>query len=261
MPTLEQKAEPVSFVAPATSAPAARSTPATERIFYGGGAALVAACVFAGFWRSYLLRGVVGAPFFPVSPLSARIHIHAAVFLGWIALFIAQTSLVGAGRRDMHRKLGLIASVWVPVLVGVGLWMALASPDPGLMEPRGWLLVSAADLLVFAVLAVAGLLQRRDLQTHKRLMLLATISLLPASIGRWPLPGAAWVIGIPASFFAAADLALLPLMAWDWLTRGRIHRATLWGGAWMVLSLPARFALAGTATWLAAAERLQAWVR
>jgi FtsH-binding integral membrane protein len=235
-----------------------------ERVFYGGAAALVGATVFAGFWRSYLLRGLVDAPAFPTH-LSPLVHIHGILFLGWVLLFMVQSSLVSAGRRDLHRRLGVVATAWVPLVLGVGAWVALSSvahgTDPALMEPRGWLAVQMADLVVFAALAAFGYGARRDLQTHKRLMLLATISLLPAAIARWPLPDEAYVLGLPASFFAFADLAILPLVAWDFATRGRIHRATLWGGLLMVVSLPLRFVVAGTAAWVALADRLLSLAR
>jgi hypothetical protein len=242
-----------------------RSPAAAERAFFGCAAALIGATVFVGFWRSYFLRGLVDAPAFPISPLTPLVHAHGLLFVGWIALFIVQNALVGFGRRDLHRKLGVIATVWVPVMVGVGTWLALHSvargSAPALMEPRGWLAVQLADLVVFATLAVAGYSARKDLQTHKRLMLLATISLLPAAVGRWPLPDRAFVLGVPVSFFAFADLAVLPLVAWDVATRGRIHRATIWGGLLLVLSLPLRLAVAGTATWIALADRALGMVR
>lgn len=252
---------PLTQSAPGAPRALARSTAVAERLFYGGAAACIGACIVAGFWRSYLLRGVVDAPFFPVSPLSPRIHLHGGVFFGWILLFIVQTALVGAGRRELHRKLGLVVTVWVPLLVAVGVWTSLHSPPLPFMEARAWLGVTATDLVVFAALAIAGFRARRDLQTHKRLMLLATICLLPPAVGRWPLPQAAYVVGVPASFFALADLAIVPLIAWDLISRGRIHRATLWGGLAIVLSLPLRYAVVGTATWLAIADGAFALVR
>jgi hypothetical protein len=51
------------------------------------------------------------------------------------------------------------------------------------------------------------------------------------------------------------------LIAWDVVTRGKIHRATLWGGLLIVLSLPLRFAVASTSTWLAIADSAFALVR
>jgi len=124
------------------------------------------------------------------------------------------------------------------------------------MDPRGILAFELGELAVFAVLAAAALVARRNLQTHKRLMLIATIRLLPPAIARWPLPEAAYVGGMPVGFFALAYLALLPLLVWDVATQHRIHPATAWGGALLVLSLPVFVGVAGTDTWLAFADAL-----
>jgi hypothetical protein len=60
---------------------------------------------------------------------------------------------------------------------------------------------------------------RRDPQSHKRLMLLATINLLTAAIARWPVLQAG-----PLAFFGLTDLFIVALAVWDFRTRGRLHR-------------------------------------
>jgi hypothetical protein len=229
----------------------------SERAFYVGMAALILVTVLVGFARSYYLRGLVGAPAFPLAALTPVIHLHGLLFTGWVLLFTAQTSLVTAGRRDLHLKLGPVAAVWVPLMIVVGMLTALngvvRGTAPPFMEPRRWLAVQTFDLLLFATLVAAGLRARRDPQTHKRLMLLATIALLPPALGRWPLPVFILRLGAPG-IFGLADLALVPLVAWDLTTRGRIHRATLWGGPAIVLSLPLRLAVARTEVWVTIAD-------
>jgi hypothetical protein len=113
--------------------------------------------------------------------------------------------------------------------------------------------VQMFDLLIFATLVVAGWRARRDPQAHKRLMLVATIALLPPALGRCPLPPFIFRMGVPG-IFGLADLALVPLVIWDLATRGTIHRATLWGGLLVVVSLPLRLAVARTDTWVAIAN-------
>src|SRR5438093_9570560 len=74
-----------------------------ENLFFSGMAVLILTTVFLGFARTYYLAGVFKAP------LPNRIiHIHGAVFSSWILLLFAQTSLVAAGRVDLHRRLGLL---------------------------------------------------------------------------------------------------------------------------------------------------------
>lgn len=43
----------------------------------------------------------------------------------------------------------------------------------------------------------------------------------------------------------------MPLIMWDLATRGRIHRATLWGGLLLVVSIPLRLEVAKTDSWMA----------
>jgi hypothetical protein len=86
--------------------------------FYVGLALAVALTVFAGFAPTYYLR----LRYSPDSPLPGMLHLHGLVFTAWILLFLAQSTLVAAGRTDLHRRLGaagLLAS-------GTDLWMRLA---------------------------------------------------------------------------------------------------------------------------------------
>jgi hypothetical protein len=69
--------------------------------FFLAMAVLILVTVFAGFARSYYFAGIFRAPL-----PSTIIHVHGAVFSCWILLLITQTSLVSAGRVDVHRRLG-----------------------------------------------------------------------------------------------------------------------------------------------------------
>src|SRR5260370_31090954 len=93
-----------------------------ENLFFSGMAVLIFATVFVGFARSYYLAGV-----FKGSLPSVVIHIHGAVFSSGILLLLAQTSLVAAGRVDLHRRLGLLGFGLACLLVIVGLLAATDS--------------------------------------------------------------------------------------------------------------------------------------
>ena len=56
------------------------------------------------------------------------------------------------------------------------------------------------------------------------------------------------VIG-PIGFFGFTDLFVVVLAVYDWRTRGRIHPATLWGGAFLIASQPLRLAIGLTPAW------------
>src|SRR5437868_15348816 len=96
------------------SAQLARDLPGRrfDNYFFSGVALLILATVFVGFAHTYYLAGVFRAAL--PSPI---IHVHGAIFSCWILLLIAQTSLVSAGRVNVHRRLGL-AGFALPCLLG-----------------------------------------------------------------------------------------------------------------------------------------------
>src|SRR5260370_40941880 len=149
-----------------------------------------AAVILTGFPSKYLPRFSAGATGLP--PL---IHFHAAVFTGWLGLFIAQTTLVSRGRTDLHRKLGVAGVVFAALMLIVGVQAAVTVARlghrgiPGVEspDPAGFLLVNLNAIIGFSLLVAAGWVFRRRPQDHKRIMLPATVSLLPPAIARLPL--------------------------------------------------------------------------
>lgn len=215
-------------------------------LFYGGMSVAFIAVTFAGFARTYYLR-----PYFQSQPLTSLLHLHGALFTSWILLFFAQTTLVAAGRTAVHRRLGIAGGVLAALMVVVGSITGIVRTPPA---ERAFLTVPLGDMLVFAILAGAALWYRRRIDIHKRLMTVATIGLLPAPMSRVPfdfiLHGGLLVD------FGLADLFLVPLLVHDVITRGRPHRATILGGALLVISHPLRTIVGHTHAWLSFANWL-----
>src|SRR5437762_4092277 len=97
------------------------------------------------------------------------------------------------------------------------------SPIPG-VNPLSFLTIPLGDMLVFGILVSAAFYFRRKLDTHKRLMLLSSIALLPAGVARWPIGFIE--TGGPLVFYGLADLFIVPCVVLDIVTIGRPHRAT-----------------------------------
>jgi hypothetical protein len=235
----------------ATAAPPRRS-PASDRPFFLTTAIVIALVVFAGFAPTYYLRG-----YFQSGALPPVFAVHGAVFSAWVVLFVVQAALVSARRTDIHRKLGVVGAVLAVLMLVVGYQAAIAAArrgfsTPGLPPPLVFLAVPMFDLVVFAGLVGAALWYRRQPATHKRLMLLAMLAVITAAIARLPgvLP-----LGPPA-FFGLTDLFLVAAIAWDKWTHGRVHRAYIWGGLFLVLSQPLRLVISGTQTW----QTIAAWL-
>ena len=236
---------------PAPARAAARDRNRDHR-FFTGMAIAIAVTVFVGFAPSYYLSGVFGG-----RPLPALVHVHGAVSTAWVLLFLAQTSLVNAGRTDLHRRLGVAGAVLAVLLLVVGYLTAiegarLGHTPPGGPPPLAFLAVPIGTLTVFAILVGTGLSQRRRSETHKRLMLLATISILTPALARLRYLG---VDGPPVAI-GGTCLFVLACLAYDRAAHGRVHPAFLWGGLFVMIALPARFALGGTDAWLAVARWL-----
>jgi hypothetical protein len=235
----------------ATVAPAAELRIASRRrehAFYLGMALAVLLVVFAGFARTYYLR-----PWFTAGALRPLLHLHGIVFSSWVALLLAQVALVAGGRTGLHRRLGVAGAVLATSMVLIGATTAIIRAGEGFSPlggppPLVFLVIPFGDMVVFAGLVGAGLAFRRRADTHKRLMLLATISLLAAPIAR--LPFGVLEAGPPA-FFGLTDLLLVPMLVYDLVTRGRIHPATGWGALVIVASQPLRLLLGGSGAWLA----------
>jgi hypothetical protein len=218
------------------------------RRFYVAMAVAILITVFAGFSRSYFLKSYFGTP-----ELSLLLHIHGFVFTSWVLLFLAQTTLVAADRTDLHRMLGVGGAVLAAVVLIVGTTTAIlrvkggSAPIPG-VPPLAFLAVPLFDMVVFAILIGTGLSLRNRPDTHKRLMMLATISLMSAPIARLPL-------GVlqagPPAFFGLTDLFIVAMLIYDLVTRRRIHPATIWGGLVIVASQPLRLMISGTPAWMA----------
>ena len=212
----------------------ARAT--ADRIFFLCIALLLAGYVGLGFWPRYLGAGLVFAPL-----PSLLVHIHAILFVGWITLLCVQVGLIGTGRVATHRRRGAVLGWWAAVRVLVGpatVVMAVRRPHSGV--GAGALAGDLAQTLAFAVLLGAGLRQRRDPTAHKRLMLMASASLIGPAVVRWPF---AFIDANPPLGLVFFDaLPALLLAVYDLSTLGRVHRAT-WMGLAAVVTVLTSFAL------------------
>ena len=223
-----------------------------DRLFFGAMSAVILAIVFVGFMRTFYLSSYFGRP--ALSPLRVA---HGTAFTSWVVLFAIQTSLIAVGRRDLHRRLGYAGAVLAALMVPLGIALAISSAragraPPGL-APLEFLIIPIFDMLVFAPLIAAAVYFRRQADIHKRLMLVATLSLISAALARVTgTPGA----GGPLVFFGVVDLLILAGAVYDRRTRGRVHRAYKWGGGFVVGSQIVRLALLKSAAWMAVARVL-----
>ena len=96
-------------------------------------------------------------------------------------------------------------------------------------------------MLQFTAFVALGVLLRRRPEAHKRLLLLATLTIIAPAIGRMALP--------PIVKFAAPMAAVLACMAFDLIRSRRIHPAFLWGGIAFIAATPLRLVIGATGLW------------
>jgi FtsH-binding integral membrane protein len=246
-------------VAPGNPAKLAMGLPGRgfDHIFFSGMALLLLATSFVGFAPTYYLAGVFHAPL-----PTLIIHLHGAAFSCWILLLVAQTSLVFAGRGDIHRRLGVAGFLLACLMIVLGVLAATDSlvrqvGPPG-RDPKTFYIVPLTDMLIFAILVFFAFRARSNPPAHKRLILIATIGLTIAAIARWPL---AMVNRDPVAAGRFSYIFLLMLAAYDlWSTR-RVHRATLWAGALLIFVQQVRAPIGTTAAWHAFASWVQSSAR
>jgi len=88
--------------------------------------------VVRGFWPSYfgpLVSGGVTRPWI--------IHLHGVIFVGWMALLLAQVSLVAMGRVRLHRRVGNIGIAYGVLVLVIGLAVSFVAPVLHVRRPVG----------------------------------------------------------------------------------------------------------------------------
>jgi len=218
-----------------------------DRTFFTGVAVIAAVAVFAGFANTYYLKVLYGTPALP-----ALLHVHGLIFSGWMLLFIVQSALVRAGHTSLHRRLGVFGAVLALSMIIVGFITGLERARDAVM-PAQLLVFALGDIAVFAPLVTAAVYFRRRPQIHKRLMLLATVSIIDAGTARWPIwPYVSGDVIVQVSLaYAVRDLFVLAAMVHDWRTHGQVHPVYWSAGLAVIAADPLRLALYTTAPWLA----------
>jgi hypothetical protein len=210
---------------------------APTRYFYFYMALACAAVAFLGFaptyWVPLTQRTFSGSPV---------VHFHGFLFFTWTLYFAFQSWLAASGRLAWHRSLGIVgvslatAMTIFGFLVSVHVMQrsaAIGQADAGV----AFSIVPLSGIFFFAAVFTLAIAYTRRPEIHKRLMLLAGISLLDAAVARWFLtflapPGPPGPPPVPVTIAPAivAYLLLVVAIVHDWRTRGRPHPVYIYGG-------------------------------
>lgn len=221
-----------------------------ENMFFTCMSLVLLATVLVGFARSYFLAGVMRAHL-----PNVLIHIHAALFTTWIIVLVTQAMLISGYRPDLHRKLGLIGFALACLMTIVGVMAATDSlrriKMVGPIDMRTFYAVPLFDIIVFAVLIFFAYRWRHDPAAHKRLILIASITIVDAATGRYPLTK---ITHLPYLNDVFTQFYTVLLAAFDLWSLKRIHRATLSAGLFSIVMLLIAIPVGSTRPWMAFAN-------
>jgi hypothetical protein len=236
------------------------SSPRTgARYLYVGTATLIALIVYLAFTRTFWTPLAEGS-----LALHPAVVVHAVLFFLWTLFFVTQSWLPIAGRTALHRELGLFGIALAAVMVFSGILATIVTLQSGLAGPRPEAARASAVLgipamALFTTFIALGIANVRKPDWHKRLMMLATFSILQAAVARvirlFPL------ITLPQRMVIGAvivDALLLVVVLLDARVRGRVHPVYAAGGALIVLVQYGRGELLATDVWVSFCDWLAA---
>lgn len=221
--------------------------------FHTSFACLLLILLVVGFWPTYYGPMINGA--LAISPL---LHIHGIIGTAWVLFFLLQTVWIARGHRRIHMTMGWIGAVLAAGMVLMGFLLAIDVIAAGVVNERivqaqRFSILPLSTSLLFGTMVALAIVNRGHSAVHKRLTLLAMISMMPPAIVRIFLP----IFGISPLPVTLATLFLVILcMAHDLRTQGRIHPVYWIGGVVVIGSLPARFLLMQTDFWLSVTQPL-----
>ena len=197
----------------------------SERRFFLIMALVMAGTIVAGF----VVNLGMGRSSFAVPWV---VHLHAVVFMGFVALYLTQNALVFSSNVRHHRRLGWLSLGWIPAMVATGLlvqrWSLQERGGPFFFDQNEFLICNSLALLTFAGLATWSVVVRSNTGWHRRLMFCAFAVITGPGLGRLlpqPLlmPYAWWWDQLGAVLFPAIGMLA------DRRRYGRVHPAWLWG--------------------------------
>jgi uncharacterized membrane protein len=227
--------------------------------YFLGAACLALAVVLIGFWKTFILPSFQGT--FTAPPV---IYVHGAFLFAWTLFLVFQSVLIRQRNLKLHRKIGWIGpALMVGVAVSTmatGVYVLKRDfPDQGQIAMSAFLSTFTTTPLIFVMLVTAGIIYRRRPEIHKRLMLLAMISIIWAAFGRFrhyfpPFEQSMLVFQgiLPTSM-------VFVVMLWEKITSGRIHPVYFYVGLPLVAEAAAEIYFFDSHGWQIASAWLAAF--
>ena len=135
---------------------------------------------FLAFWPSYFSPGL--------GTSSVYTHLHASTAALWMCLLIIQPWLIRTYRFDLHRAIGVVSYVLVPVVLISMLLLAnfrIRSASEANYPIQTYLLYLQLSLaIVFAISFALAMVYRRNSELHARFMVCTALTLIDPVFAR-----------------------------------------------------------------------------
>ncbi len=217
--------------------------------FYLGASLFSLVIVLVGFSRSFYLQ-----EYFELPELPLHLVVHGTVLTGWFFLACLQPALVRYGKTWLHRRTGIAGLLIAVAVVITGVWTLVLRDAATIDEFPSRAAGNLASLFMFLFCIALGAAFRRKPGHHKRLMLMASISVLAPALDRFAripllndllgklLP---WFPAPPEIAFATITflVLLMAVVIHDFIRDRQIHRGTVWGLVSILIISPAATAM------------------
>jgi hypothetical protein len=218
-----------------------------DKYFYFAMALLFLMIVYSGFSRTInenLLH--------PAVPRPLILWFHAAAFSSWIVFFLLQSVLVRTRNVKWHRFFGWFGAALGATMVPLGTATAIVMGRFDTLQLRQpsaepFLIIPVFDMAAFGTLLALAIAWRKTPELHRRLLFLATCSLLDAAFARFDF------LFDHSLFLFCPDLLIALGILRDVLVNRRVHRVYL-------VALPVLIVLQGVVTLVWRSEAAW-WVR
>jgi hypothetical protein len=183
-------------------------------------------------------------------PITNLHHFHAVAMLSWFVLFAVQPTLIHHGKYKLHRLLGKLSILVVVTFIGFGIAISLYN-----WGRTGRVLIITANTLnltLFVSFYLMAIKWRKVADTHKRLMLYATLFLMGPAIGRLPeIFNLSPYYSVPILI----ALQLLPILH-DKRVHGKVHRVCWLGFLAFFVTIPIIVGLSESLAWKLVLENI-----
>lgn len=149
---------------------------------------MMLALAIGGFWPQYF-SAVTGRAA-QASTHFWLIHVHAALFTGWLIIYVSQATLIMTGQARTHLKMGPWLAGYGFATAAVGLYAAglladrLGQRQNDFEAAAAFVFFPVIDMVYFAAFLATAVIYRKRPDLHKRAMFLATFSIAVVGLGR-----------------------------------------------------------------------------